>query len=402
MKYLLSILFILSLAVFFVFFSHEDPGFVVIGRGNWVVETSLSVFMTLLTLAGLTVYALLKFIGYVWHFPKLFLEKRHTQKTNEALLRATSSLLQDKWRKAELILTKSASISDVGLIHYLGAAYAAYQQQEPGRAEEYLAEARLLAEQNSLPVELFAAKLQLQHQLLPSARQSAQTAYELAPKQEEVLALLYQVHLQLAEWEDLLNLLPELRKRKVLASEVLQQLEQQASIAFIQQTLQQDRKQMSVVWDNLPKTARLKPDVLKVYVNHLFIKGDIDIAEQLIRETLKYHWEEELVVLYGALETVNTAQQISQAESWLKNHHDDAVLLTTLGRLCVRSRSWAKAKQYLDTSVIQTPNPIVYQLLGDLSIKMGEPETAMRYYQQGLSLVLKDTDIAPVNELQYL
>lgn len=403
MKYLASVLFIVSLAVWLVFFSHEDPGFVVIRRGNWVIETSLSVFIIAMALTGLAIYASFKFIGYIWRFPTLFLEKRHTQKTNEALLRATLSLLQDKWRKAELILSKSAPTSDVALIHYLGAAYSAYQQQEPGRAEEYLAEARLLADQNPLPVELFAAKLQLQHHLLPSARRSAQTAYELAPKQEEVLALLYQVHLQLAEWEELLNLLPELRKRKVLETDALQQLEQQASIAFIQQTLQQDVKQMSVVWDNLPKTARLKPDVLKVYVNHLFVKGDIDVAEQLIRETLKYHWEEELVALYGALETVNTAQQINQAESWLKNHHDDAVLLATLGRLCVRSRSWAKAKQYLDASVIRTPNPMAYQLLGDLSLKMGESEAAMRYYQQGLSLVLKEkNELVPLNELQHM
>ncbi len=96
----------------------------------------------------------------------------------------------------------------------------------------------------------------------------------------------------------------------------------------------------------------------------------------------------DLVYLYGELETTNTSQQLSYAESWLKRHEQDPILLQTLGHLSMRNRLWSKAQQYLEESVRLTPSPQTYQLLGDLSKQKGEPAQANDYYRRGLQLAM--------------
>jgi len=84
---------------------------------------------------------------------------------------------------------------------------------------------------------LFEAKLQLQQHHLPAALKNTLRAYNLAPKHDEVLLLLLTLYVQLADWQPLLELLTEVRKRKVLSTEQIQRLESRASIALIHHTL---------------------------------------------------------------------------------------------------------------------------------------------------------------------
>jgi len=57
-----------------------------------------------------------------------------------------------------------------------------------------------------------------------------------------------------------------------------------------------------------------------------------------------------------------------------------------LGRLCLRSRLWGKARSYLETSIGVQPSPEAYQELGLLLEQMGELEQAMVHYRAGLEL----------------
>ncbi|OQY50755.1 MAG: hypothetical protein B6247_20930 [Candidatus Parabeggiatoa sp. nov. 2] len=118
--------------------------------------------------------------------------------------------------------------------------------------------------------------------------------------------------------------------------------------------------------------------------------GDATTAEPLLREGLKYQWDNDLVALYGELETANTSQQISYAENWLKSPEKDPVLLQTLGQLCLRNRLREKAQQYLEESVNLESSPKIYQLLGELSTQKGEPAQASKYYRRGLQLALEE------------
>jgi len=384
MKKLIYLLFIIATIAAFVWFFRDDPGFIVIGWGAWTVETSLSFFILALAIDGIIVYILARLLRALWHLPmRLFYNQ---QKAEESLVYGTLALIQGQWQKAEQSLLKTLSLGELSALHYLGAAYAAHQQHEPSRAKEYFAKARHSWPQENIALTLFEAKLQLQQNNLPAALESTLNAQQIDPKKDDVLLLLLTLYVQLADWSALLKILPSARKRKVLSTEQLQGLEDRANIALILNTIRMNPSQASKVWSRLPKVTRLRPVILKVYIEHLMTVGDAAEAEPLLREGLKYHWDADLLALYGTLETANTSQQINYAENWLKSHEHDLVLLQTLGQLCLRNRLWDKAREYLEESLRLNSHPKTYQLLGELSEQQRDFAQANHYYRRGMQL----------------
>jgi HemY protein len=393
MKWLITLLLILTTAVAFTLLTLTDPGFVVLGRGAWTVETTLSVLVIVLVVGGILFYNLLRLLNALWHLPAYLWRGRSAQQQQKAqvfLLQGVFASLEGNWRTAEQTFLKVVSPNELSALHYLGAAYAASQLREPSRALDYLDEVRVNRPAEELALTLFKAKLQLQQQNFPAALQNMLQAGTLAPKHDEVLLSLLTLYLQLADWPALLELLPDLRKRKVLSPEQIQRLENRASIALIHYTLRTNPVQAATLWSQIPKAIRLRPVVLKVYIQHLMAAGEVTSAESLVREALKYHWEADLIRLYGELETTNTSQQLTNAENWLKNHDQDPMLLLTLGRLCLRNRLWGKAQQYLEASLHLAPNPLIYKMLGELWMQLEDRTKASEYYRRGLSLALEN------------
>lgn len=108
-------------------FSLEDSGFIVIGRGAWTIETRLSVFILALVLGVLAIYTLFRLLLMLWRLPlRLF---HNQQKADESLVRGFLALIQGQWQNAEHSLLKTVSVGELSVLHYLGAASAAYQQQ---------------------------------------------------------------------------------------------------------------------------------------------------------------------------------------------------------------------------------------------------------------------------------
>jgi HemY protein len=392
-KWFFTLLLILSVTAAFIWFALDDPGFIVIGRGTWTVETSLSTFIIALVLGGFSVYSVLRLLVNLLRLPWLLFQNRsvHQQeKAHESLVLGLLALIQGKWEKAEKILLKTISFGELSILHYLGAAYAAYEQKASSRVASYIEKARenLSFKKEAVAIALFDAKLEWQHENWSAALEKAQAAYSIAPKHNEVLLLLVKLYVQLMDWQALLKLLPEVRKYKVLPAEKIHDLEDRANIALIQESLRTNPLKANQIWSQIPKVTRLRPILLKVYVEHLMAAGDAMTAEPLVREALKYQWDDDLVTLYGALETANTSQQINYAESWLKYHNKDAVLLRTLGHLCLRNRLWGKARQYLEESVKLQPSVKTFQVLGDLLAQTGEIAEANEYYRRGLQLAL--------------
>jgi HemY protein len=384
MKKLIYLFFIIATVAAFVWFFRDDPGFIVIGWGAWSVETSLSLFILVLVVDVIIIYILARFLRALWYLPRRLFYNQ--QKAEQSLVYGVLALIQGQWQKAEQSFLKTLSLGELSALHYLGAAYAAHQLHEPSRAKDYFAKARHSCPQETVALTLFEAKLQKSQNDLPAALEKALDAQQIDPKKDDVLLLLLTLYVQLADWTALLKVLPSARKRKVLSTEQLQGLEDRAHIALILNTIRVNPSQASKVWSRIPKVTRLRPVILKVYVEHLIMVGDAAEAEPLLREGLKYHWDAELLALYGTLETSNTSQQISYAENWLKSHEQDPVLLQTLGQLCLRNRLWDKARQYLDNSLRLNSQPKTYQLLAELSEQQRDFAQANHYYRQGIQL----------------
>jgi HemY protein len=391
MKWLLTLLLILTVAVMFTLSAVIDPGFVVIGHGGWTIDTTLSLFIIVLVMGGFLLYHLLRLLIALWRLPSRFGKKNVWQLQQQAqtsLLRGVLASLERDWQTAEHAFLKVVSPNELSILHYLGASYAASQQRDNSRVMVYLNEEAVKGTPEKFAMTLFTAQLHWQQQNLPAALQNTLQARSLAPKNENLMMLLA-LYLQLADWPALLELLPEIRKRKALPVEPIQRLENRASVALIQYTLRTNPKQAANWWSQIPKAIRLRPVVLKVYIQHLIAAGEMTAAESLLKEALKYHWDADLITLYGEVETTHLSSQISYAEGLLKGHEKDPVLLLMLGRLCMRNQLWGKAQQYLEASSHIVPHPVTYQVLGDLYTQLGEQGKAGEYYRRGLSLALE-------------
>jgi HemY protein len=146
-------------------------------------------------------------------------------------------------------------------------------------------------------------------------------------------------------------------------------------------------QQYSTVWAALPAAIRPKPPLLRLHALVLDRLGRGEEASADLSAALKGSWDADLVRTYGEVKGKDPLKQLRKAETWLKRHPEDAVLLLTAARLCMSNELWGKARSYLESSLALAPSPEGYALYGNLLEQLGEQDQAALAYHSGLSLV---------------
>ena len=140
----------------------------------------------------------------------------------------------------------------------------------------------------------------------------------------------------------------------------------------------------------MPKNLRQDLEMVRHYVRCLLVLKANDDAEQLLRDALKKQWDVDLVYIYGLIEASDKDRQLATAETWLKGHENNPVLLLSLGRLCKRNKLWGKARSYLNASLGIKPHSDTYKELGQLLEQLNEASEAVECYHKGLLLAAKE------------
>lgn len=399
MRLLLLSILALVCTVALALFASKDPGYVLMAHSNWSVEISLTLFVIALLITLFLLNLVFRSTLNVWHLPDRLHAWNSQRKTNRAR-RTTQqgliSLAEGHWAKAEKELIRYAGDSDIPLLNYLTAARAAQQQYADDRRDHYLSQAHHSMPNAELAVGLTQAEVQLSHGQLEQALATLMHLKSVAPKHEHVLYLLKRLYEQLEEWDELLVLLPELRKRKALEPAEADRLErkvQKNRMLRIARTGNLEKLQK--VWSEMPKLQRHEPGLVTCYVEQLNKLGQQAKSEQLIRETLNLHWDNDLVRIYGNIEDVDPARQLTRAEEWLKQHPDNPELLLALGRLALQNQLWGKARSYLEASLGAEQRAETYCELGSLLSQLDEEERAAECYRKGLELNVGEKCLKP-------
>lgn len=396
MRFLFITLLVLLAGVSIALILREDPGYVLISYGEWTVESSLALLLLALVLSFGAIYYAIRFTAGVWRLPLRmhgWRERRRVRKAHDALSRGLMEMAEGRWETAETTLIKHASDSDNQLLHYLAAARAAQRQGAHERRDQYLYLAHKSVPEADVAVGLTQAELQLAHRQMEQALATLTHLRSLAPRHPYVLRMLMKLYRELRDWDHLRELLPELRKRKVLKEDEEQRLELQVYGELLAQAARKgDLAALEEAWDGVPKRLRQEEDsLLAAYVRHLMALGADAQAEPLVREALKKQWSDDLVRLYGLVKGVDPARQLATAEVWLKTHGKNPVLLLTLGRLCLRNRLWGKARLYFESSIGAGPRPETYKALGELLDQLGEADAAKDCFRKGVLLAVGDS-----------
>ena len=389
MRLLLMAMLVLVAAMGMGYVLQQDNGFVVFGAGPWVVQISFSLFVILLLLLVLLGYVLIRLLLNTLLVPRRYRRwrgQRRQRRAQEDLNRGLVALAEGRWRRAERLLAGSAGNSQVPMIHYLGAAQAAQAQAADDRRENYLRQAQETVPESDVAVGLAEVDLLLEQRQHEQALAVLRRLKQEHVGSELVLRRYYSVLLQLQDWAALLELMPELRRRGLLATEEADRIEQDAWASQIRQALDRDPENgLDAIWMRVPRPLRTQPAVLLAYAEEMLAAGRGAALEAPLRKALKQNWSPALVRCYGTLEGLDVNRQLAQVEAWRRQHGDDAILLQTLGRIASRAELWGQARGHLEAAIELQPEPENYRLLAEVLERMGEHDAAAACARQGLT-----------------
>lgn len=397
MKLLIIIALALIVGAGMIWAAGFEPGFVLLKYGNWSLETSLIVFIVAFLLLLVVGYLLLRALVYAKRTPQKLANwqnSRRHKRAGQALTRGLITLEEGKWAEAERLLVRHAGNSETPLLHYLAAARAAQKQNASERRDDYLRLAHETTAGADVAVGVVQAELQLAADQKEQALATLQHLREVAPKHPYVLQLLQKLYADMNQWQSVQDVLPDLRKRHVLPATEVTSLSVDAAAGQMQLAFEQkDWEVMQSLWQQSATKIRYSAAMLSVYVLGLEQQHEAKQAQTLIEDFLAKNWSDQLVYYFGKMVQGDSLPQLAKAEKWLKNRPDNPWLLLTLGRLAATNKLWAKAEQYLLTSIQYGERAETYQVLAKVLAENGKQHQVVAAYQKGLDLALTQNDI---------
>ena len=375
-----------------------DPGYVLVSYGNYTLETSLWVGLLLLFFFTLLVYAVVRLIRRLLAGQSSLVNwfgGRQAQRSSRLTARGLVNYIEGNWSKARQQLLKGVKGNETPLLNYLAAARASDSLNEPDKMREYLGAAEASDSNAIVAVEITEAQIRLAAHDYEQAASILARARRNAGKHPQVLKLLYEAYSGQGDWLNLLELLPELHKHRILPGDDLDKLERECQIRLLSkpQTGEGETGLNYVQgrWQALPAYLKKDSEILQSYLQRLIELEAFEEAEKLTARALKNEWSDQLARLFGLIRGGNPTRQLAQAEAWLTQHDDSAQLKLTLGRLAARNKLWGKARDYFESAYKQQRSSEVCAELGRLLTALGEPGVAAAYYREGL--LLRETEL---------
>jgi HemY protein len=374
----------------------EHSGYVLIAWKGLRYESSLWVFLLLIVVGVLLLWTLRWLVrlllvsgGLVNPWSRRQRGRRQQMAADKGLL----DLIEGRWERAVRHLRLAAEGERQPLMYYLGAARAAHKLGRVEESEELLEHALQRQPQAELAIALTHAELQREQGNLHGALDTLQAMRERHPRHHLVLEQLQRTLVERGDWAALLDLLPELRKTKVLEGEALAELERKVWIARLQAAGEQGLNQgevalqpLTAAWQQLSSAQRQDAELLLAYAGQLRALGAQEEAEEVLRKALKRGYDARLMRLYGQLRGRDPARQLQTAEGLLKQHPQDPLLLLSLGRLCLQNGLWGKAREYFEISLEFSRSAETCAELARLLASQGDVEGSNRLLQEMLLL----------------
>ncbi len=362
----------------------EDKGYVMLTFRGYVVEMSLPILVLLLAL----LYFVVRVILRVLRTPRQLGEataKYRSRQSQRNFTRGLIEMSEGNWARGEKLMTRGVRESETPLLNYLSAARAAQKQNAHERRDNWLRMAYEQTPAATTAVLLTQAELQLAHHQYEEALATLRKLEESAPGHKQSLALLAGLYEELEDWDQLLAILPTLKRRQALNAKRLDELAGKAYRAKLKSAAESgDATEFRQQWLDVPRLH--KDALLDGYVRGLVSVGDNDTAEKTLRKALKSNWSVDLVYLYGRLHSDPPEKLLSRVESWLTQHGDEPAVLVAAARQAMRSELWGKARSYLETSIAIRPDPDAFRIYGRLLEQLGEKQQAAEAFRAGLLL----------------
>ncbi|MBI6559686.1 heme biosynthesis protein HemY [Pseudomonas syringae] len=376
----------------------EHSGYVLIAYQNFRYESSLWATLALLVAALLVIALLRLLISLLTTSGRVvnpWSRRNRRRRVQMAIEQGQMDLAEGRWSSAQRHLQRAAEADTHPLLYYIGAARAANEQGRYEDCDALLERALERQPQAELAIALNHAQLQQDRGDTEGALTTLLAMKERHPHNPQVLRQLQRLYQQRGDWSDVVRLMPELRKDKVLPPKELAELERRAwgenlSLAAYSEGIEgapTGLPSLESAWQGLGSAQRQEPQLVLAYADQLRRLGAEAQAEEVLRSALKREYNSHLARLYGLVRGTDPLKQLQAAEGWLKHHPADPNLLLSLGRICLQGRLWGKARDYLESSLRMERNPETCAELARLLGQLGETDRSNQLFQEGLGLL---------------
>lgn len=387
LRVLLLVLLMLSAGVGLSLLSGEDSGYLLLAWSNWRIEVhNLVIAFALLLTLFLMVHWLLNSFASLqrgrtrWRRWRI---ARNDLGGERVLLNGLRLLAEGRWQKAEQKLLRAANRSRTPLLGYLGAAQAANQLGDADGRDRYLAAASRGVDSSAVAIGLLRAKSLQSNGQVEEAVSVLEKLLDADPGHPQVLNALQQSYLDAQCWRKLLDLLPRLRRQKLIGRDQAAALSRQCHLELLR-----DADSLHEGWRQLPKKLTQDAEMLALYLPVLVADGQADRAFDLVQRLLDSQLDGPLLDWFGRVNSAQPSRQLTRVEKWLLKNPTNPDLLLAAARIAVRCERVPRAIDYYEALVAVRPQPIVCQELGELLVQQQRPDAAIKYFQQGLGLAL--------------
>lgn len=391
-----SLLILVILALGAVLLVRDDPGFVLLRYRDFSVETSLAFALVASIVVVIALFYLIKLLRGIWRLPgsvKRQAQNRRFDRARRQLSQGLIDMAEGRFEQAENNLVRMVDFSDSPLLHYLAAARAAQLQGKHDARDSYLKAAHEANPDAEIAIGVTQAELQLEHLQVEQALATLSHLHSVAPRHDYVLMLLARAYYELEDWQALVELLPDLRRKKLVKATRLREMELAGYRGALDLATETSQPGFEAAWGKIPKSLQTDPAMMCYYLDLMTRQRWYSAAaEQLVIKSLEQQWDDDLIEVYGRSEASDANVQLQRAEKWLDDFGHNENLLLALGRISMRARLWGKAQGYFEASIGARPTPAACLALAELfEQELQQPDKAAEYYQQGLKLSLIST-----------
>jgi HemY protein len=386
-KALAWIVVLFAVAVGVTLFARYNTGYVLLVIPPWRIEFSLNVLLLALAAVFAAGYAIVRTTSATMRLPRQVREYRLARRREEArtsLVAALREYFAGRFARAEKAAVAAIASGEEPQLAAVLAARAAHELRAWDRRDQYLERAGDPDPDRDVIRVVTEADLLLEQR----RHEEALERLKALPRKHTAALRLELKAQQLAHhWERVATLAGELERRGVFDAAQAGQVRRYALAEDLKRKAL-DTRTLEEAWRRVPQEDRTNRRVAATAVQCFMALGGSPRAHALIEEALAAEWDTDLVSLYAECDGGDTVARIERAESWLKQHPDDAVLLLTLGKLCAQMELWGKAQSYLDASVAVESTWSAHLALAQLNERLGNVEAARKSYRESLDLAL--------------
>ncbi len=387
MRRIVWALLIVSAAVGLAMLMRFNHGNVAVLWPPYRIDVSVNFAVLVLIVAFVVLHWVLLALSNALNLPTRVREYRERRRRETALagLRdGVLALFEGRFGRAERLAQGALGDRSLAGVASLVAARAAHRMREAERRDRWLDAAR--EEPGAGHAQLMtSAELAVEDHRPGDAIAAIETLRAGGPRHIHALRIALRAHEQAENWPALLQALRQLEKRDALHPAAIHGMKIRAYRALFA-ARHDDAAAVQQLFASLGAADLAIDEVVEAAARAFAAAGRPEQAAKLIERTLETRFSEPLVALYASLDGVSARERLRHADRWRVRHGDNAVLLTTLGRLCTAEELWGKAEEFLVLAEHAVPGREAHLMLARLYDAMGRTDEAnVRYRLAALS-----------------